>query len=321
MTKIGLKVMFVGASRIPTEKVREELYGDVPEGRRWVRTFGSLLSHPGAVGADVVVFDEVCMEHAAELYVALWMLKPKQFWCCGDFKQMFYVPFLAGYVPKYASIAEYADIAMLIRGHRVPKDVYAAGLEVYGRESGIHPCSCSEHQHVMDSLELRKVNSIAEVPLDKSVTYLSHGQMVKERMSGIIKTQMGFTNQVVSTIAEFQGGTADAVSVVREVVAYKKGSIYHEEERANVAVSRSIGKTVYYTCSSEEDALAKMIASSKKIALRDIVEDNIRRYGNEEDFGIEMLGQFLKGTLSSEHSAVRAGRVLKEKMCGSFIKN
>jgi len=308
-------VLFLGASRIPTDKVRSDLFGDDPIGLRFVRTFGSFLRNPGTQDIDVVVFDEIVLEHAAVLYVALWLLGPKQFWACGDFGQMYYVPFLAGYRPKYASIVQYADIAMLLEGHRVPLDVYPAGLKVYGKDSGIHPCACEEHQRPEESLSVKRISGVSDATIGKNTTCLSHGQATKEVVRAFTRSKFGDSNATVSTIVEFQGGTADEVTIVREVTAFKPNTLYHEKERANVAISRSVGRTEYATCSAEKDAICELIEASKKIEYRDIIQENIRKYRGKASFGLKELDAFLNNRLDGNHPSVIAGAKFKASMC------
>jgi len=315
MRSRGNTVMFVGASRIPTDDVRTELFGEDPIGKKFVRTFGSLLANPGGAEADMVVFDEVCIEHAAVLFLSLWLIQPRQFWACGDFGQMYYVPFLAGFKPKYGSIVQYSDIAMLIEGHRVPLDVYPAGLEIYGKDSGIHPCACPDHQRIEESLSVVRVSNIAEIPLSKDVTCLSHGQTTKDRVKGLVSTKFGNPKQIVSTIVEFQGGTTGEVAAIREVVPHKVGTIYHQLERANVGISRSVGKTTYYTCSSEQDAIVKLVEASKKLEYRDIIQENIKNLRGKATFGVKELVAFIEGRLSENHPSMRAGKKFKESRC------
>jgi len=262
------------------------------------------------------VIDEVVKEHAGIVHIQDHLLRPEVMWLCGDFGQMSYVPFVGGVTLRHDSIAGCSRLALLQKGHRVPLDVYAAGIEMYGPDSGIHPCDCPSHQRAEESLSEKLVTSIAQVPLTEG-KLLTHGQGTKSAVKvlmnarGVVEER---PRERLCTIAEFQGGSADSVTIIRDVRAAKKGSIFMEDRRANVAISRSTGPTGYHTNSTEMDAIRRFIRASKDPTNRAIVQRNIRAARETADvFGLDELMQFIGGELPAGHSALRAGEKFVRK--------
>jgi len=305
-------------SKTPTESVREQLFGEDPEGKTWVRTIGSALFNGVTDKVTNLIIDEVCMTHAAVVYALRHILKPEKMWVCGDAMQMPYVPFVSGFKPKKHTFYHNARMVLLQKGHRVPLDVYAGGLDIYGKDSGIHPCSC--HKRSQTSLKHELIASLANIPVERNCTYLTHTQSTKDKLKSRLGSK-GLDENDVHTMAEFQGDSAQKVIVVRDVPAYKKGSIYFERLRANVGVSRSTGDTLYLSTSREEDYMVYFIKQAKLQSNQDIIRENIRKYQDTPAFSTDDLNAFLAGTLPADNVALQAGEQLRKRIVfGSSIK-
>ncbi|QKN22663.1 methyltransferase [Erysiphe necator associated virga-like virus 10] len=318
VARSGGRPAFLGAGRGPIETVRNELAEEMEtdEFNPVIRTIDSaLMHHTKLAGVTHLFIDEAALLFPGQVFAIWWLVRPQMIWLAGDFGQNKPLTFVAGLEPVFPTVAPFVRPVLLSETHRCGFDVCAAGLLVYGEDSGIRPCKC--HNRPKESLNYHKVHNINNVDYKGHV--MTPLQRTKKELRKLVVSK-GWTHSEaiarVTTGVEFQGGTCDEATVIRDVRPKKKGSIFHEMLRANVQISRSVGPTTYWTVSDERDAMIQLIDASKSYRNRSIVADNLKER-KAEKFGLVELMQFLDGTLGKEHPCVKAG----VKFIDKFVKD
>lgn len=277
--------LYLSATANSVKAVRKRLYRGASEGEKFVRTYDSALMH-GVPKAEVVLLDELPMAHAGQVLALIEKIKPRTIVGYGDFHQICYISFLAAYRMRFASLREHCVVEHRVTTHRCRVSVCAAVLQFYGEDSGLAVCGCHEHLLEEEGFDVRRVQTIQEVPMRK-VKYAAfkHWEqaIVREELQKagfdaatmLVDLEEGTSD--VSTVHTLQGDTYDELIVVRLDKTTKPGAIYFQDDQVLVALTRARLKVTYYTCSDEIDGISAAWERSNQRRLRNIVRKNSGR--------------------------------------------
>lgn len=185
------------------------------------------------------------------------------------------------FFPKWGSVEAFCDTRWLGVQHRCRVSVVAGALSYYEGANLAVCVDCCDHISESDEggVDVHRIASLSQVPMEAGVKYLGFSQLEKEELkvallsAGVVKTRAE-VDLLVSTVAEAQGITEDRVVVVRTCAREKKGSLYFEPNRVNVALSRAKFNVSYYTTSRERDEVILFAERSRDEALRERVRQN-----------------------------------------------
>jgi hypothetical protein len=280
----GRAVMYLTATSASASGVLRDLQGRPGLVEKYVRTFdsflcGSFTAPPG--GIDELYCDEVPMMHAGAVYASILRIAPTRVRLYGDFKQITFQSFTAQFEVSRCSMEAQVNMERRVVTHRFGAATCAMWLDVYGE---IYPCDCCDHQDVVPSVV--RITSASQVPVERQGKLLCFTQ--EER--SIVKRELGYAGTIVelkrrdkgglSTVAEDQGGTHDAVVVVRTI--NKKNpkesvfspSIYNRQPWVLVASTRHRQRLVYYTA-SDGDLLSSRIGLARCAARLEAVRNRV----------------------------------------------
>ncbi|XP_046978117.1 uncharacterized protein LOC124543839 [Vanessa cardui] len=234
--------------------------------KRRIRTMASLLVNGISEGDTCtrLVVDEALMNHFGAIVMATQIARATELTLIGDTNQLPYIDrhnlFSLQYKTPNTIITTNKE---LLCTYRSPQDVAYALNEVY---KGIYSAN-----HQVRSLSLKRYGGTS-IPKTKNTLYLTHTQAEKELLIG-----QGYGSDSGSctlTIHEAQGRTYERVYVIR--TTGKVNSLIQSVPHAVVALSRHTKTCVYYTDSTHEDAIARLISRAERATEEAIRDYNLK---------------------------------------------
>ncbi|UHM27523.1 MAG: RNA-dependent RNA polymerase [Sanya virga-like virus 2] len=202
----------------------------------------------GDIESDRIFVDEALMVHFGQIVFCAMKSKAKIVFMVGDTAQIPYISRLVtlrliynSHEAACSNPSEFLNVS-----HRCPQDVchLVNSLQKY-------PKSFVTTNSVSFSMCVVSINHLLEIPVDKSVQYLTYTQGDKAEM-----LSKSFSNVV--TVHEYQGKQAEKICLVR--LTRKVLPIFSSEPHILVAISRHTKEFVYYTV-DPGDTLANRIGN------------------------------------------------------------
>jgi len=235
-----------------------DLLSDLMKAR--VRTLDSFTLRPDASAIETVLIDECTMAHSGQVVACLSYLKPQKVIALGDSQQMHYVNFVSNKVDmRYGSALTFTATEWLYDSYRL--SVAAASALLHRYEGKIRATgSWDDGVPYAGDLRVIKCDKVQDVPLPtvydpKAKLYLTFSQADKALLIsrgycvGHVNTQEHVC--MVRTIVEAEGNTALDVVVYRSEPR-NTHSIYLEDGRVTVALSRAKRDLHYYTANTQD---------------------------------------------------------------------